>query len=171
MSRPLRIAGGQGFYGDAVGPLADVLDEQPDVVVLEALAELTLAILAKDRLRDETLGWTRDLPLYLMALLPAVLERGMKVVTNAGGINPVAASQMVGQAAQRMGIRGLKVATVVGDDLRGRPELLPADFPDELLFANAYLGARPIVEALDAGANLVITGRVADAALFLAPLV
>ena len=173
MAEPLRIAGGQGFYGDATEPLADVLAEEPDVVVLEALAELTLAILTKDRARDETLGWTRDLPLYLMALLPAVLEGGMTVITNAGGINPVAASTMVMQAARTMGVQGLTVATVVGDDLRGRPELLPDGFPvgDELLFANAYLGARPIVEALEAGANLVITGRVADAALFLAPLV
>ena len=173
MTDPLRIAGGQGFYGDATEPLADVLAEHPDVVVLEALAELTLAILTKDRARDETLGWTRDLPLYLLELLPAVLERGMTVITNAGGINPVAASTMVLQAARNMGVRGLKVATVVGDDLRGRPELLPDDFPagDDLLFANAYLGARPIVAALEQGANLVITGRVADAALFLAPLV
>jgi hypothetical protein len=169
----LRIAGGQGFYGDATEPLADLLDEAPDVVVLEALAELTLAILTKDRARDETLGWTRDLPLYLMALLPAILERGTTVITNAGGINPVAAAKMVGDAARRLGVTGLRVATVVGDDVRGRPELLPSGFPpaDELLFANAYLGARPVVAALEQGANLVITGRVADAALFLAPLV
>ena len=172
MTKPLRIAGGQGFYGDAVEPLADVLDERPDVVVLEALAELTLAILSKDRARDETLGWTRDLPLYLMALLPAVLERGMKVVTNAGGINPVAAAKMVADAAGGMGVRGLKIATVLGDDLRGRPDVLPDSFPpaEEVLFANAYLGARPVADALDQGANLVITGRVADAALFLGPL-
>jgi len=173
MAEPLRIAGGQGFYGDATGPLADVLDESPDVVVLEALAELTLAILAKDRARDETLGWTRDLPLYLMALVPAMLERGTTVITNAGGINPVAAANMVVKAAGAMGVTGLRIATVVGDDVRGRPDLLPDEFPsaDDLLFANAYLGARPIVEALEANANLVITGRVADAALFLAPLV
>ena len=173
MADPLRIAGGQGFYGDAVEPLADVLHEQPDVVVLEALAELTLAILTKDRARDETLGWTRDLPLYLMTLLPAVLERGMTVVTNAGGINPVAAAAMVREAARGMGVRGLTIATVVGDDVRGRPQSLPPDFPpaEDLLFANAYLGARPVAEALDRGANVVITGRVADAALFLGPLV
>lgn len=173
MPDTMRIAGGQGFYGDAAGPLADVLDEQPDVVVLEALAELTLSILTKDRARDESLGYTRDLPLYLMALLPAVLERGMTVITNAGGINPVAAARMVGAAARRMGVTGLNVATVVGDDVRANPAGLPDDFPaaDDLLFANAYLGARPVVEALERGANLVITGRVADAALFLAPLV
>ena len=167
----LRIAGGQGFYGDAPGPLADVLTEAPDVVVLEALAELTLAILAKDRARDETLGWTRDLPVYLLRLLPAVLEGATTVITNAGGINPVAAARMVTLAAQRYELSGFTVATVTGDDVRGRPDLLPAGFPPDPLFANAYLGARPIVQALEAGADVVITGRVADAALFLAPLV
>lgn len=169
----VRIAGGQGFYGDAPGPIADLLLEQPDYVVLEALAELTLAILAKDRARDETLGWTRDLPLYLLQVIPAVLEGSTTVITNAGGINPVAAARMVVLAAEQYGFTGLRVATVVGDDVLGRPDLLPADFPPdaELLFANAYLGARPIVTALEQGADIVITGRVADAALFLAPLV
>lgn len=169
----VRIAGGQGFYGDAPGPITDLLSEEPDYVVLEALAELTLAILNKDRARDETLGYTRDLPLYLLQLLPTVLEGKVKVITNAGGINPRAAAQMVAKAAQRFGLSGFMVATVVGDDVLGRPELLPEDFPsaEALAFANAYLGARPVVEALEQGADLVITGRVADAALFLAPLV
>jgi hypothetical protein len=173
VSDVVRIAGGQGFYGDAPGPIADLLTEDPQYVVLEALAELTLAILQKDRARDESLGYTRDLPLYLLQLLPAVLEGRTKVITNAGGINPVAAARMVTQAAQRFGLTGFRVATVTGDDVLGRPELLPAGFPpaDELAFANVYLGARPIVDALAQGADLVITGRVADAALFLAPLV
>ena len=169
----VRIAGGQGFYGDAPGPLSDVLAEEPAYVCLEALAELTLSILQKDRSRDESLGYTRDLPLYLLQLMPAVLEGRTKVITNAGGINPVAAARMVTKAAEQFGFSGFTVATVLGDDVRGRPELLPEGFPDteDLLFANAYLGARPVVEALEAGADLVITGRVADAALFLAPLV
>jgi hypothetical protein len=169
----LRLAGGQGFYGDTPEPLRDVLAEEPAYVILEALAELTLAILAKDRARDETRGWTRDLPLYLLELLPAVVEGGTTVITNAGGINPIAATRMVAAAARRHGLTGFRVATVLGDDLRQRPELLPDAFPPpgELLFANAYLGARPIVTALEQDANVVITGRVADAALFLAPLV
>ena len=169
----VRIAGGQGFYGDAVEPLNDVLAEEPDVVVLEALAELTLAILVKDRRRDETLGYTRDLPLYVLALLPALLERGTTVITNAGGVNPVAAARAVALAARRHGISGLRIATVLGDDLLADPPVLPEGYPpaQDLLFASAYLGARPVVAALEQGANLVITGRVADAALFLAPLV
>lgn len=169
----LRLAGGQGFYGDAPDAIDDLLTEQPDYVCLEALAELTLSILSKDRERDETMGWTRDLPLFLLKLMPAVLEGRTTVITNAGGINPPAAARMVATAAKEYGLSGFSIATVTGDDVRGRPDVLPAGFPDaeRLRFANAYLGARPIVEALERGADLVITGRVADAALFLAPLV
>src|SRR5687767_993714 len=165
----VRIGGGQGFYGDGVSPVSDVLDEGVDYLVCEALAELTLAILQKDRQRDESLGYTRDLPLYLKAALPYVLDGRTTFITNAGGINPIAAGRAVVAAARAAGISGLKVATVVGDDVR--PRAADLDLPDDALFANAYLGARPIVEALERGADVVITGRVADASLFVAPLV
>lgn len=174
----VRIAGGQGFYGDTPAAIADLLTEQPDYVCLEALAELTLAILAKDRARDETLGWTRDLPLYLMQLLPAVLAgrnggHQTTVVTNAGGINPLGALTFLKASAAKFGLTGFTVAVVMGDDLRAQPGLLPASFPPnaDLQFANAYLGVAGIVQALERDADVVITGRVADAALFLAPLV
>ncbi|WP_370326822.1 acyclic terpene utilization AtuA family protein [Euzebya sp.] len=169
----VRVAGGQGFYGDTPAAIADLLTEEPDYLCLEALAELTLAILAKDRARDETLGYTRDLPLYLMAALPAVLAGRTRVITNAGGINPLAALKLLQASAARFDLAGLTVAVVTGDDLRARPDLLPSGFPavDDLRFANAYLGVAGIVEALERGADIVITGRVADAALFLAPLV
>jgi hypothetical protein len=175
----VRLAGGQGFYGDAPSAVADLLTEEPDYLCLEALAELTLAILAKDRGRDESLGYTRDLPLYLLQALPGVLGarqagRRLRVVTNAGGINPLGALKVLQQAARRFpDLAGLTVAVVVGDDLRARPELLPEGFPpaDELRFANAYLGVGGIVEALASDADVVLTGRVADAALFLGPLV
>src|SRR5436305_14538922 len=101
--------------------------------------------------------------------MPFLLDGRTRFVTNAGGINPVAAGRAVIAAARSMGVTGLKVATVVGDDVRGRADEL--GLPSDSLFASAYLGARPIVEALDAGAQVVITGRVADASLFLAPLV
>jgi len=165
----VRLGGGQGFYGDGVAPVADLLDAGVDYLVCEALAELTLAILQKDRQRDESLGFTRDLPLYLQAALPFVLDGRTRFITNAGGINPIAAGRAVKATAAALGVSGLKVATVVGDDVRPRASAL--GLPDDALFANAYLGARPIVDALDAGAHIVITGRVADAALFLAPLV
>jgi hypothetical protein len=165
----VRLGGGQGFYGDGLGPVADVLDAGVDYLVCEALAELTLAILQKDRMRDESLGYTRDLPLYLQAALPHVLEGRTRFITNAGGINPVAAGRAVMAAAKAAGVSGLKIATVVGDDVRGRAAEL--GLPDDALFANAYLGARPIVDALEHGAQVVITGRVADASLFAAPLI
>lgn len=170
MSGAVRLGGGQGFYGDSVAPLA-ALAAEVDYVVLEALAELTLAILQKDRQRDEALGYARDLGAHVTALLPALAEGSTTVITNAGGLNPVAATRAVEALGREAGIE-LRVATVVGDDLVPiARELLGSDVPADLRFFNAYLGARPIVEALEGDVDVVVTGRVADAALFLAPLV
>ena len=182
-ARTVRIAGGQGFYGDTPRSVAGLIDDGIDYLCLEALAELTLAILQKDRQRDEARGFTRDLPVYLGAALPAIAEGRTKLITNAGGINPTAAARAAIETARAMGIAGITVATVLGDDLMPRlddigPTLTNLDtddpfsaLPDAPRFAAAYLGARPIVDALEQGADVVITGRVADAALFLAPLV
>lgn len=169
MTDVVRIGGGQGFYGDGRGPLGDLLDAGVDYLVCEALAELTLAILAKDRARDEARGYTRDLPAYVTAALPHIAGGRTTMITNAGGINPVAAGRAVLDTLRQAGATGLQVATMVGDDVLGDASAL--GLPDGALFANAYLGARPIVEALDRGADVVVTGRVADASLFLAPLV
>lgn len=165
----VRIGGGQGFYGDGHLPLQALLADGVDYLVCEALAELTLAILQKDRQRDESLGYTRDLPLYVAAAIGDLLDGRTKLVTNAGGINPIGAGRAVVGALRAHDVGGLKVATVVGDDVRPHGDAL--SLPDDTLFANAYLGARPIVEALEGGADIVITGRVADASLFLAPLI
>lgn len=165
----VRLGGGQGFYGDGHDPVGDLLGAGVDFLVCEALAELTLAILQKDRQRDEAAGYTRDLPLYVLDALPWLVDGRTRLVTNAGGINPVAAGRAVHAALRSAGAEGVKVATVVGDDVR--PMAADLGLPDGALFANAYLGARPIVDALDAGAGIVVTGRVADASLFLAPLV
>lgn len=165
----VRLGGGQGFYGDGRAPLADLLDAGIDYLVCEALAELTLAILQKDRQRDEAFGYTRDLPAYVSAALEHLVEGRTKLITNAGGINPIAAGRAVLETLKAAGASGLTVATVVGDDVRGGAAEL--GLPPGALFANAYLGARPIVEALARGADIVVTGRVADASLFLAPLV
>ncbi len=181
----IRIAGGQGFYGDTPRSVEGLLADGIDYLCLEALAELTLAILQKDRQKDEALGYTKDLPAYLAAALPTVATGRTKLITNAGGINPAAAARAAVGVARDLGLSGLKVATVLGDDLMPRVDALAADgglahlesgapfseFDGPPLFAAAYLGARPIVDALDQGADVVITGRCADAALFLAPLV
>jgi len=180
----LRVAGGQGFYGDTPRSVEGLLEEGVDYLCLEALAELTLAILQKDRQKDEARGYTRDLPAYLAAALPTVAAGRTKVITNAGGINPTAASRAAVGVARDLGLSGLKIATVMGDDLMPRLDEISAatalahldtnapysEFPAPPLFASAYLGARPIADALAQGADVVITGRVADAALFLAPL-
>ena len=100
--------------------MAGLLDDGVDYLCLEALAELTLAILQKDRQRDEARGFTRDLPLYLGAALPAVAEGRTKLITNAGGINPTAAAHAAVETAKSMGISGISVATVLGDDLMPR---------------------------------------------------
>jgi hypothetical protein len=180
----VRLGGGQGFYGDSVTSVTSLLEAGVDYLCLEALAELTLAILAKDRSRDEAMGYTRDLPYYLGLALPYVAEGRTKVITNAGGVNPLAAARVAASVADQLGLHGLRIATVLGDDLMPRLDggelgsLENAEtgapwsqFPGSPVFAAAYLGARPIVEALAGGADVVITGRVADPALFLAPLV
>jgi hypothetical protein len=179
------VAGGQGFYGDTPTAVDALLAEGVDYLCLEALAELTLAIMQKDRQKDETRGYARDLPEYLTRALPFVADGRTKVITNAGGINPAAATRAAADTARAMGITGLKIATVLGDDLLTRLDGLEADgqsfahldtaaplssMPAPPLFAAAYLGARPIADALAQGADIVITGRVADASLFLAPL-
>ena len=180
----VRIGGGQGFYGDTPRAVQGLLDDGIDYLCLEALAELTLAILQKDRQKDETRGYTRDLPLYLGAALPAVAAGRTKVITNAGGINPAAATRAAIDTARSLGVTGIRIATVLGDDLMPRLEDIArttalthldtgaefTEFPGTPLFASAYLGARPIADALAQGANVIITGRVADAALFLGPL-
>lgn len=183
--RTVTVAGGQGFYGDTPTAVDALLAEGVDYLCLEALAELTLAILQKDRQRDEARGYTRDLPAYLARALPFVAEGRTKIVTNAGGINPAAAARAAIETARSMGITGITVATVLGDDMLARIDALrqsgndlahldtgePFDaMPAPPLFASAYLGARPIADALAQGADVVITGRVADASLFLGPL-
>jgi hypothetical protein len=184
--KSIRIAGGLGFYGDSWRPIrASIERGNVQYVACDHLAELTLAILQKDRLRDAELGYTRDLVPMLLELLPLALPQGIKFVLNAGGLHPLAARSVLLKALKQAGIK-LNIGVVLGDSVLERlDELQAAGVPlahmdtnedigpvrQRLLFASAYLGARPIVEALDAGADIVLTGRVADAALFLAPMV
>ena len=183
-----RIGSAQGFYGDDVTKaLPMILGGHVDVVCFEALSELTLAILQKDKLANPKRGYTFDLRVIAQKILPEAFRRKIPLITNGGGLNPLAAAEMVGETAAQMGLRGLKIAAVTGDDVLARlPELQAAgealahletgerlaDSPNQtLVTANVYLGAAPIVEALQAGADLVITGRVADPCLYLAPLI
>jgi hypothetical protein len=185
--KSVRIGAGQGFYGDTPdGAVAVAERGAVSYICCDALAELTMAILQKDRLRDGTSGFARDLPAFMRTLLPIARERGIRIITNAGGMNPAGAAKAVNDVAGELRIDGLRVATVTGDDITGRIDELTArgidlrnmdtgadlaTIRDRIVFAVAYLGARPIVEALERGADVVVTGRVADASLFVAPMV
>jgi hypothetical protein len=181
----VRIGAGLGFYGDNWEPVVASIERGGvNFIASDHLAELTLAILQKDRQRDPALGYARDVVPMLLRLWPLMRARGVRFVCNAGGLNPQGAAQAVLAAFAAKGLKA-RVAVVAGDDVL--PQLLDAAAPpgvfrhlftnqpvasvrDRLVFANAYLGASPIVAALDAGAEIVITGRVADAALFLGPI-
>lgn len=181
MDGKVRIGAGLGFYGDAWEPVAASIERGGvHYIASDHLAELTLAILQKDRQRDASLGYARDVVPMLMKLWPLMQARGVKFICNAGGLNPAGAAAALRAAFAAKGWKA-RIAVVSGDDVLPRlaalapPHLFNAR-PFEtvrecVVFANAYLGARPIVSALQQGADIVITGRVADAALFLAPLV
>jgi Acyclic terpene utilisation family protein AtuA len=182
----LRIGSAEGFYGDDVTrALPMIQGRHVDVVCFEALSELTLAILRRDQMRDPNRGYTRDVEVIAERILPEAFAAKIPLITNGGGLNLQGAAQVVRQAAERQGLHGLRIATVTGDDLLPRlGELLAAGETlanietgealaldgAPIVTANAYLGARPIVEALTQGADVVITGRVADPCLYLAPL-
>lgn len=183
----LRIGSAQGFYGDDVLKALPMIEGgHVDVVCFEALAELTLAILQKDRLKDPARGFTWDIPIIAEKILPAAYAKHIPLITSGGGLNPTGAADVVRAKAKQLGLHGLKIAVVTGDDLLPRlPELieqgetlanietgepLSLDGPP-IVTASAYLGAFPIVEALQAGADIVITGRVADPCLYLAPMI
>lgn len=182
-----RIGSGQGYYGDDVTrALPMILGEHVDVVCFEALAELTLAILQKDKLKDSNRGYTFDIGIIASKILPEAYKRKIPLITNGGGLNPLAAAKLVHDTAQKLGLKGLKIAAVTGDDVQNRLEALidagevlenmdtgEALDPTSHLLANAnvYMGAKPIVDALNAGADIIITGRIADPCLYLAPLI
>lgn len=178
----IRIANGQGFWGDWLDAPVRLLEQGPiDYLTLDYLAEVTMSILQKQRQADPALGYARDFPPLVARIGRELRERGVRVVANAGGVNPRACAAMVRKMAP-----GLTVAVVEGDDVLGRiDEFLAkgyllanmdtgeplATVRSRVLSANAYLGAFPIAEALGTGADIVITGRCADAALALGPMV
>jgi Acyclic terpene utilisation family protein AtuA len=183
----VRVAGGQGFWGDDLdAPRRQVEGGPIDYLMLDYLAEVTMSILQKQKERDPTLGYARDFIGAVETVLPAVLDRGVKVVANAGGVNPRGCAEAVRSISAKRGAKDkLKIGVVTGDDLLGRLDDLMAQghalenmdtreplttVRDRVLSANAYIGSEPIVEALKGGANIVITGRSTDTALTMAPL-
>jgi hypothetical protein len=179
MSTPLRIGCGAGFWGDsAEGPKQLVERGEIDVLVLDYLAEITMSLLARARAKDPAAGYATDFPAVVTALAPALKAKRIRVVTNAGGVNPQACKAAIDERLQALGI-DLRVAVVTGDDLLPRAAefadvremFSDAPMPRALWSMNAYLGAFPIAEALAQGADIVLTGRSVDSALVLGPLI
>jgi hypothetical protein len=161
MSGPLRVGNASGFYGDRFTAWREMLDGgELDVLTGDYLAELTLLILGRDRLRDPGLGYAKTFLRQLETCLGTALERGVRIVTNAGGLNPAGLAAAIGSLADRLGLTA-RIGYVEGD-AQQRPDALTA---------NAYLGAFGIAACLDAGADVVVTGRVTDASLAVGPAI
>lgn len=185
---PLLIASGQGFWGDdPEAPVRQVHGGPIDYLVMDYLAEVTMSIMQKLRDRDPTAGYAKDFIPLMERILPTIVEKGIRVVTNAGGVNPIGCAEALLEAAGRAGVgKGLRVGVVLEEDLVPRLDELmaqghsftnidtgePLDLVrDKVRSANVYLGAEPILRVLREGAQVVLTGRVADAALTYAPMI
>jgi hypothetical protein len=179
--RVVKIGCASGFWGDSeVGATQLVASGQVDFLVFDYLAEITMSLLARARAKSPEAGYAPDFVKTIAALAPQLKAQGIRVVANAGGVNPKACAHALRERLREQGI-DLSIAVVEGDDLSAMVEELRADgvremfsgtpLPESLLSVNAYLGARPIAAALDAGAQIVITGRVVDSAVALGPLV
>jgi hypothetical protein len=180
--KTIRIGSGAGYSGDRIDPALE-LAEKGDIAYLgfECLAERTIALAQQERLTRPDAGYDPLLEARFRAVLPACASRRIRIITNMGAANPPAAAARIVAIARDMGIAGLRIAAVTGDDvlqtvragsfaLLERPGFA-ADLGASMISANAYLGVEAIVAALADGADIVITGRVADPALFMAPLV
>ncbi|MBF6437437.1 acyclic terpene utilization AtuA family protein [Nocardia cyriacigeorgica] len=162
----IRIGNCSGFYGDRLSAMREMLEGGPlDVLTGDYLAELTMLILGRDRMKDPSLGYAKTFVKQIEECLALALERNVQIVTNAGGLNPAGLAEKLRKVAAELGLDA-KIAHVEGDDLSGRAAELELGSP---LTANAYLGAWGIVECLNSGADIVVTGRVTDASVIVGP--
>jgi hypothetical protein len=183
----VRVASGQGFWGDWLeAPRRQVEGGDVDYLMLDYLAEVTMSILQKQKERDPKMGYARDFVGAMDSVMKAVAERGVRVIANAGGVNPTACGEAIREVAAKHGVADkVKIGVVTGDNLLPRLDELIAQghalanmdtgeplstVRDRVLSANAYIGSTPIIEALGRDANVVITGRSTDTALTMAPL-
>ncbi len=180
------IANGQGFWGDSIlGPVRLCNEGPLDYLTLDYLAEVSMSIMQKLYDRDPKSGFAQDFVRLCKRILPTCQEKGIRIISNAGGVNPEGCREAIFEVIRELGLSGIKVAVVTGDDLTADlPELIkqghelknldtgePLDsMLDKVKTANVYVGAGPIVEALSKGADIVITGRVTDPAMVLGPL-
>jgi hypothetical protein len=180
--RQIRIGAGAGYSGDRIEPAIE-LAEKGDLqyLVFECLAERTVALAQQAKLKNSAAGYDPLLPDRLRGVLPLCHSKGIRIITNMGAANPIAAAERTRAVAQELGLAGLKVAAVTGDDVlahlsKGDYRIeetgaAVADTSNRVVSANAYIGAQPIAEALANGADIVITGRAADPSLFVGPLI
>ncbi len=187
MKQKIRIAAGQGFWGDLPdAPVRQVEDGPIDYLMLDYLAEVTMSIMQKQRSRDPSAGYAKDFVPLMKEILPACVERNIRVTANAGGVNVEGCANAIRHVGRELGLGGkLRIGIVIGDDIMAKlDELLSRGIElrnmdtgaalstvrERIQSANVYLGAAPMVEALNRGAQIVITGRATDTGLTLAPL-
>ncbi|HEY0657520.1 MAG TPA: acyclic terpene utilization AtuA family protein, partial [Pyrinomonadaceae bacterium] len=187
MKEKVRVASGQGFWGDLLtAPVEQVRGGQIDYLMLDYLAEVTMSIMQKQRSRDANAGYAKDFIALMREILPDCVEKNIKVLSNAGGVNVEGCASAIRDAAIELGLSGkVKIGVVTGDDILPRlGEFLEkgiqinnmdtgeplSDILDKVQSANVYLGAQPLVEALDKGAQIIVGGRLTDTGLTLAPL-
>ena len=187
MKDKIRIASGQGFWGDLIdAPYHQVTKGEIDYLVMDYLAEVTMSILQKQKNKNPAFGYARDIPDLMKRILPIIKEKRIKVITNGGGVNPIACAEAVINVAKELKIKDLKIGVILGDDISNRiDEIISSgcelnnmdtgesvkNIKDKLLSANVYFGAFPIVEALNQESDIVITGRTTDTGLTLAPMI
>jgi hypothetical protein len=179
--RTIKIGAGAGYSGDRIEPAVELAEKgELDYLVFECLAERTIALAQQEKIRDPAAGHDPLLIRRMQAVLPLCARNGVKIVTNMGAANPIAAAEATRTVARSLGLVGIKLAAVTGDDvldyLRDHDTSLDngatiRGLGNRIISANAYVGATPIAQALASGADIVITGRAADPALFLGPLV
>ncbi len=182
MVRTIRIGSGAGYSGDRIEPAVELAEKGGiGYLVFECLGERTVALAQQARMKNPDSGYDPLLEARMRAVLPICAAKGIKIVTNMGAANPYAAARKTVEIARSLGLSALRIAAVVGDDVLDacKDRDLPImefdgtikQLGNKLLSANAYLGAEPMAEALNAGADIVITGRASDPALFLAPMI
>jgi hypothetical protein len=179
--RTIRIGAGAGYAGDRIEPAVELAEKgRLDCLVFECLAERTIALAQLQKRKDPSLGYDPMLEGRMRAVLGPCRANGVTIVTNSGAANPVAGAERVREIARDMGLRGLRIAAVTGDDVLGalgpdarieETEGTLADLGDQVVSANAYIGAESLAEALAGGADVVVTGRAADTAIFMAPII
>lgn len=180
--KTIRIGAGAGYSGDRIEPAVELAEKgNIQYLCFECLAERTIAIAQQAKMKNPESGYDALLEARMSAVLTICVQKGIKIITNMGAANPQAGAKKIKQVASELGIENLKVAAIYGDDVSSQLQEMSLTIEEngasldtikeQMISSNVYMGAEPIVQALHAGADVIITGRVADPALFLAPAI